>query len=122
MNKCIIAFESKVILELLAKMLETFGMKPIAFSNGKEALDYFYTNKDEVNLIIVSYAISGIDGIDILHKIRSENKTTPKIIISSPVSNQYQMAESLGSGADDYLIKPFDEEILASKLRILGLL
>lgn len=122
MDRCIIGFDSKTILELLEKMLEKLGIETIAFDDGNDVLDYYYQNKDSVELIIISYALAGIDGIDVLHKIRAESKDKPKIIISSPISNQYQIEESLIDGADDYLIKPFDEDILESKLKILEFL
>lgn len=122
MKKCIVAFDKQVILELLEKMLINMGFEVVLFHDGEEAFDYFKNNKTEISLIIASYSLSSMDGIDILHKVKIMNKVFPKVIISSEVPNQYQIEKTIDAGADDYLIKPFDEDILFSKLKIMRLL
>ena len=63
-----------------------------------------------------------LDGLDAMYKIRDMLRINqPKIIFCSSVNDPERIKEALDGGADDYIMKPFDEEIIVSKLDILNL-
>jgi two-component system chemotaxis response regulator CheY len=47
---------------------------------------------------------------------------TPKVIFCTTEGEMSRITEALAAGADEYIMKPFDEEVLASKLEIVGFL
>lgn len=125
MSICIVADDSKVIRGIITKILSNLGFKVICADNGDAVLDLYSKMNGEVSLIVMDYKLPGLDGIDVLYKIKAkeamENKKT-FIILSSSITNEAKISEVLEGGADDYLMKPFDEDILSSKLEYLGVI
>ena len=73
--------------------------------------------------LITDWALPVMDGIDVLYKIREDNKIKqPKFIFCSSVTDKDKIKQALDGGADDFIMRPFDEDIIGSKLAILGLL
>lgn len=121
MPKCLIADDSKTIRLLLLKIMSNFGFEVLDAEDGEEVVDLFYQHKPD--LIILNLRLPVMDGIDVLYKIRADKRQKqPKIMFCSSVNDIERIQEALNGGADDYIMKPFDEEIIGSKLEILGLI
>lgn len=121
MPKCIIADDSKIIRSLLTKIMENFGFDVLEAEDGDEILELLI--REAPQLIISDWTLPGIDGIDVLYKIREDRKIEqPKFLFCSSNSEINIMKQALDGGADDYIMRPFDEEIIGSKLAILGIL
>ena len=121
MAKCLVADDSKIIRMLLAKIFSNLGYEIIEAETGEEAVDMFNEGKPDV--IIMDLNLPLLEGLDVLYKIRSrEDIKQPKIIFCSSNNDASKIRETLSDGANDYIMKPFDEEIINSKLEILGLL
>ena len=119
--KCIIADDSKIIRMVLSKIFNNLGFSVLEAEDGEEVLTL--CEKEEPSLIIMDWRLPIIDGIDVLYKIRGEYKfRQPRIIFCSSMIEPDRIREALDGGADDYLMKPFDEEIIVSKLKILGMI
>ena len=72
------------------------------------------------DLIICDWQIPLIDGIDVLLKIRSDKKIKqPAFIFCSYIKDTDIIRQALDAGADDFIMRPFDEDIIASKLKII---
>lgn len=120
MSKCLIADDSKIIRMLLNKIMSNIGFDVIEAEDGEEVVELSQLN--EPDLIIMDYRLPVLDGIDAMYKIRNSRiSKQPKIIFCSSLNDIEAIKEALDSGADDYVLKPFDEEIIKSKLSILGL-
>jgi DNA-binding response OmpR family regulator len=76
------------------------------------------TKESEFDLIVLDWMLPGLDGIDLLHKLRKENNLIPVLLLTARDSKE-DMVEGLDSGADDYLAKPFDLNILLARIRSL---
>lgn len=72
----------------------------------------------EYDLLILDLGLPGMDGIDILKKIRKNNKILPVLIISARFKLDQKIL-GLEAGADDYLSKPFDLEEVVARVRAL---
>lgn len=121
MAKCLIADDSKVIRMLFNKIMSNIGFDVIEAEDGEEVVELCQLN--EPDLIIMDYRLPVLDGIDAMYKIRNSRiSNQPKIMFCSSLNGIEIIKEALDSGADDYVLKPFDEEIIKSKLAILGLL
>lgn len=119
--KCIIADDSKIIRMVLSKIFSNLGLSVLEAEDGEEVLEL--CRKEEPALIVMDWRLPIIDGIDVLYKIRGEYKIRqPRIIFCSSITDEDKIREALDGGADDYLMKPFDEEIIVSKLKILGMI
>ena len=121
MATCLIADDSKVIRMLLSKIVSNLGFSVIEAEDGEEAVEI--TQIKNPDLIIMDWSLPVLEGIDVLYKIRDLRLAkSPKIVFCSSSSDLNRIQQALNGGADDYIIKPFDEDIVASKLTILGLL
>ncbi len=121
MRKCIIADDSKIIRMLLTKIMENLKYEVMEAEDGEEVVELSETK--EPDLIIMDTKLPILDGIDALYKIRNMQRIEqPKIVFCSAVTDPARIKEALDGGADDYIMKPFDEEIIVSKLEILDLL
>ncbi len=118
--KCLIADDSRIIRMVLAKILSNLGFEVEEAEDGDEVIEKCL--ETEPDLVIMDWWLPVIDGIDVLYKIRdAKHIRQPRIIFCSANTDPEKISEALDGGADDYLMKPFDEEIIKSKLVILGL-
>ena len=121
MPSCIVADDSKIMRMLLSKIMSNFGYTIIEAENGDELLDLCADQTPD--LIICDWQIPLIDGIDVLLKIRSDKKIKqPVFIFCSYVKDEDVIKQALDAGADDFIMRPFDEDIIASKLKIIKVL
>ena len=121
MLDCIIADDSKIMRMLLSKIMTNFGFRVSEAEDGEELLEL--CAKATPDLIISDITLPAIDGLDVLFKIREDRKIKqPKFIFCASTSDISVIRQALEGGADDFIIRPFDEEIIASKLAMLGVL
>jgi DNA-binding response OmpR family regulator len=99
------------ILENLTEYLEIAGFKTLIADNGKRGVE---VAKEFVpDLIICDVLMSELDGYGVLRSLIEMDKTSEiPFIFSTSMSEKIDREESLKLGADDYIIKPFDPEIL----------
>lgn len=120
MQSCLIVDDSPIIRDLLSKIFKGLFFEVSVARDGEEALEVFSAKPAE--LIILDYNLPIVDGIDVLYTIRNMKKIEqPKIIFCTNITDVIKIDAAIKAGVDDYIIKPFDEEIIASKLKILGL-
>jgi two-component system chemotaxis response regulator CheY len=121
MATCLIADDSKVIRLLMSKIMNNLGFSVIEAEDGEDVVELAQTQTPD--LIIMDWNLPVLDGIDALYKIKQLNITQNiKVIFCSSSSDETKIHQAINGGADDYIIKPFDGDIIASKLTILGLL
>ena len=82
--------------------------------DGEAALDFLKRNP--VDLVILDLGLPGMDGLDVVRRLRGEGKTVPIIILSSRDDEAGKVA-ALDLGADDYVSKPFGVEELSARVR-----
>ena len=101
---------------LIAERLIKEGYAVDECADGDAALDYIRIgNYDGV---IMDIMLPGQSGLEIIHKMRQSGIMTPVLILSA-LSDTENIVMGLDGGADDYLIKPFDFEILTARLRVM---
>lgn len=121
MAKCIIADDSKIIRMLLTKIMENFGFQVWEAEDGEEIIELCAAENPD--LIVCDWSLPIMDGIDVLYKIRADNRIRqPKFIFCAVAGDVTNIQLALDGGADDFIMRPFDEEIIGSKLVMLGLL
>jgi len=102
--------------ESLAKGLRETGFAVDATGDGEEGL--WYTMGNEYDVIILDLMLPGMDGLEILKRMRGEGRTACVLILTAKDTVQDRVA-GLDLGADDYLVKPFAFEELLARVRAL---
>ncbi|UCG11052.1 MAG: response regulator [Deltaproteobacteria bacterium] len=117
MAKSLLLQEKSDCRELIKRVLLEKGHDVAAFAEEQEALAWVRTNP--VDLAIVSLGSRGTDN-QAWKKLKALNKDL-KIIVLSRYTFKELASEALAQGADDYLIKPIDIELLETKVKNLKL-
>ena len=84
--------------------------------NGNDALDYIFSV--EYDVIISDIMLPGIDGFEILRRIREKEIKTPVLLLTARDGIEDRV-KGLDYGADDYLVKPFAFDELMARIRVL---
>lgn len=104
------------ILELLKYNLEKNGFNVIQALSGEEGLKLLENN--EVDMIILDLMLPGIDGLDVLRRIRATRKLLDvPVIMLTAKSEEIDTVLGLEMGADDYIGKPFGSHELIARIK-----
>ena len=101
---------------VLRDYLQLNGYKVVLTRNGLEGFEKF--KKYEFDICILDVMMPYKDGFTLAKEIRSKDKTTPIVFLTAK-SMKEDVLKGYKIGADDYLTKPFDSEILLKKLEVL---
>ena len=116
-KKSIVAVDdSGIILKMLEKLLsEEYAY--IGFSKGMRALKYLKEARTP-DLIILDIDMPIIDGYEMLEMIRKkeELKDAPVLFLTSNKDKEH-VVKAIQTGANDYIVKPIDEEVFMDKVR-----
>jgi DNA-binding response OmpR family regulator len=103
------------LAELICTFLKKDGFSIINVESGEKALELL--EKDAFKIVLLDIMLPGIDGFTVCSTIR-KNHNTPIIIMSAKVDKEDKM-NGFTLGADDYIEKPVDVDILSAKISAL---
>lgn len=101
------------LAEMIGIVLEGDGFETAFCADGSEALQAFRDAKPD--LVLLDLMLPGLDGIEVCSQIRAESGTP--IIMLTAKSDTTDVVKGLESGADDYMVKPFDPKELVARIR-----
>ncbi len=113
MTDILIVEDNKEIATLLADFLRKENYLVSVADTGEKALDIY--EKYGAKLIVLDIMLPGIDGFAICSKIRETSNT--HILIASARTEKNDKLKGLNLGADDYIEKPYDVDILIAKIK-----
>ncbi len=96
--------------------LEAESYRTRHFADGAEALAYLLDTPDDIGAILLDVMLPGKDGFEIVRTLREHQLYFPVLMLTAR-SHPQDVLEGLNAGADDYLPKPFDLEILLVRLK-----
>jgi len=116
--KILVVDDEVDIRKILLKTVEAGGYTAISAKNGKEAIEYTY--RERPNLIVIDIMMPEMNGYDAVKFLRSslETATIPIIMLTAKQDKDSEL-KGLDAGADDYMTKPFDNEKLLARIRML---
>lgn len=122
MKTCLIVDDSKVVRKLVRRIVETLGLHPLEAENGAEAVTQVKSNA--VDVILLDWNMPVMDGLECMKAIRADASITaqPIIIFCTTENEMAKIQTAMAAGANEYVMKPFDEQIIAGKLRQFGLI
>jgi len=121
MKTCLVVDDSQPLRGLAAKIVEGLGLCVSEAGDGAEALARCRDRMPDA--ILLDWNMPVMSGIDFLKALAAETSgRLPLVIFCSGESSVRHIQEALAAGADDYVIKPFDREVLALKFRGCGLI
>lgn len=112
--RILIAEDERDLNHLIVKVLEKEGYGVDACFDGKEAL--YYLENTEYDAAVLDIMMPGMDGLEVLRAARKKGLDLPIMFLTARDSIADRVT-GLDTGADDYLIKPFDFDELLARIR-----
>ena len=117
---CLVVDDSRVIRQVAANLLKDFGFQVAEAENGRAAVEF--CRKSVPEFILLDWNMPEMDGITCLRAIRTmELQPRPSVVMCTTENGLVKIREALEAGADEFIMKPYDREVLLDKLVQVGL-
>lgn len=120
--KALIVDDAKVVRVALGRIMNQLGYETVKAEDGQQALAAMAEHPD-MDVVMLDWNMPVMNGYDFLMALRQmpEHASSPKVIMVTTETGMPQMLKALAGGADEYIMKPFDKEMVAGKLEMVGL-
>jgi two-component system, chemotaxis family, chemotaxis protein CheY len=116
----LIVDDSRVIRGIARGILRDLGFETDEAEDGKQALEACIKRMPDA--VLLDWNMPVMNGIEFLRELRAmPGGTTPKVFFCTTENDMSHITQALETGADEFIMKPFDAEILSSKLALQGL-
>ena len=118
---CLVVDDSRVVRKVARRILEGHGYKVSEAENGEDALELCHRSLPRC--VLLDWNMPVMNGLEFLRAVRAEFGTAGPTVVFCTTQNEVAlMASAIESGAQEYIMKPFDEAILVGKFKQIGLL
>lgn len=121
MVDALVVDDSRAMRMVLRRALERLGFAVYEASHGREALAVLEGLPSVPAIALVDWNMPEMDGLEFVRRVRAVpgNEDLLVMMVTAQTSAE-EMRAALDAGADEYLMKPFNEEHLRAKLALLG--
>ena len=121
MTYCLIVDDSPTVRRVIRRIVVNLGFEAVEAAEGRAALAACRERLPD--LVVLDWNMPEMDGMSFLRALRRlPEGQRPVVIFCTTVNDLPHIEEALDAGADEYIMKPFDEDILKHKLGQTGLL
>ncbi len=121
MKHCLVVDDSRVIRKVACRILGDLRFETDEAEDGAAALEI--CRRQMPDLILLDWNLPTMNGIEFLRALRREHEgKSPVVVFCTTENDVAHITEALGAGASEYIMKPFDREIIESKLAEVGML
>jgi len=118
--RALIVDDSRFVRGYLRGLLEEKGIECAEAADGQAGMDQLNSG-DSFDLALVDWNMPVMNGLEMLKQLRAEGYGDIKVMMVTTEAENDFILRALDAGADEYLMKPFDDEALTEKLSMLGL-
>ncbi|HEY1803360.1 MAG TPA: response regulator [Terracidiphilus sp.] len=118
--RALIVDDSSFMRNFLRAMLEKKGIACADAGDGQSALDLLHASAP-FDFALVDWNMPVMNGLEMLRRVRAEGFSDMKVMMVTTEVETESIVKALDAGADEYLMKPFDDEALSEKLALIGL-
>ena len=113
--------DSQTMRAILCTYARNLSIETVEAADGVEALERLGTS-GPYDAVLIDWDMPRMNGMDLLKKIRADHANDSVRTLMITAQNTYEkVAEAISAGADDFLMKPLDEQMFVEKLCLLGL-
>ena len=120
MKTCLVVDDSRVIRKVARRILEEMSYVIAEAEDGQDALDQ--CKADTPDVILLDWNMPRMNGLEFLRALRSGSfPSQPRVVFCTTENDMSHIREAIAAGADEYIMKPFDREIIEAKFAQVGL-
>jgi two-component system, chemotaxis family, chemotaxis protein CheY len=120
--RALVIDDSRTVRLIIGEILRELGIEVHEAKNGLEALE-LVKNGPEFDLLLVDWNMPEMNGLDFIKAVRADHAyDAVRILMVTSEAQGEQVMQALGAGANEYLMKPFNKEVLVAKLNLLDVL
>lgn len=121
MTHCLVVDDSRMIRRVASRILKDLKFETSEAENGQEAIDK--CRIDMPDAILLDWNMPVMDGMNFLKELRNEPEgQTPIVVFCTAERDIDKITQAIEAGANEYIMKPFDSDIIESKFAQAGLL
>ena len=121
MRICLVVDDSSVVRKIARRILEDMDFQIIEAEDGEQALDACKRSMPEA--VLLDWNMPVMDGYEFLgHLRRLPGGDLPKVVFCTTENGIDHISRALHAGANEYIMKPFDKDIIADKFQEVGLI
>jgi len=121
MKSCLIVDDSSVVRKVARRILEDIDYVVDEAEDGQEAFDK--CRQEMPDAILLDWNMPVMDGFEFLRELRKmPGGAEPKVVFCTTENDVAHIARATHAGADEYIMKPFDREIVEAKFQEVGLI
>jgi two-component system chemotaxis response regulator CheY len=118
---CLVVDDSRVVRKVARRILENLDFEITEAVDGADALTACRGMMPDA--VLLDWTMPLMDGLEFLRRLRQEpGGDRPSVVFCSAENRPSRIREALEAGADEYIMKPFDGEIVVAKFAEAGLL
>lgn len=119
MPSCLVVDDSRVVRKIARRIVEDLGFACEEAEDGQKAFEA--CTKAMPDAILLDWNMPVMSGIEFLEKLRQmPNGKGPKVIFCTTENDMAHITRAMNAGANEYIMKPFDSEIIESKFAQIG--
>lgn len=121
MKRCLVVDDSRVVRKVARKILENLGFECEEAEDGQKAMEACARAMPDA--VLLDWNMPVMNGIDFLRRLRKmTGGDVPKVVFCTTENDLAHIQEAISSGADEYIMKPFDSDIVQTKFSQVGLI
>jgi two-component system chemotaxis response regulator CheY len=121
MKNCLVVDDSSVIRKVARRILEGLEFKIAEAEDGEQALEA--CRRQMPDAVLLDWNMPRMDGYEFLRMLRRmPDGDRPKVVFCTSENDVAHIARALHAGANEYIMKPFDKEIVEAKFQEVGLI
>ncbi len=121
MSICLVVDDSRVVRKVARRIIEELGFTCEEAEDGQQA--YVFCTGKMPEVILLDWNMPVMSGIEFLEKLRAMPKgDSPKVVFCTTENDMAHIQRAMVAGANEYIMKPFDTEIIKSKFIQIGLI
>jgi len=119
--RALIIDDSKAMRSILKRMLSGVGFEVVEAANGREAMEQLQST-GKVDIALVDWNMPEMNGFDFVRAVRADHLYDGVLLMMVTTETEMEnVVRALAAGANEYVMKPFTQDVIMEKLQIFGM-